>query len=115
VPLLCSWDWRILQAADRRPFFYAVPFFENRPLRVRSFSTATMYHKDFLKRELERMEQLKPEMVFVQRMYLDPDVPARYFYKTNNEPLMLLLQYIRQHYEPFKEGVYLTALKRKDL
>ncbi|MDO8675640.1 MAG: hypothetical protein Q7K71_05970 [Candidatus Omnitrophota bacterium] len=113
VPLLSSWDWRILQAADRKPFFYAVPFFENRPLRARSFSTATMYHKDFLKRELERMEKLKPEMVFVQRMYLDPDVPARYFYKTNNEPLMLLLQYIRQHYEPFREGVYLVAMKRK--
>ncbi len=113
VPLICSWDWRILQAANRRPFFYAFPFFGSRPLWARSFTDTSIYHKDFLDREIANLEKFKPRLVFIQRMYFDPNIPFWYFHDTNNEGLMFFLEYIHQHYQPFKEGHYLTALIRK--
>ncbi len=115
VALISSWDIRILLAADRQPFFYAIPIFGSRPLKVRSFTDTTMYHKDFLNREIERIKERKPRLIFVQRMYLDPTIPRKYYYDTNTEGLMFLLEYITSEYVPYREGPYITAMIRKDL
>ncbi len=110
VVLISNYDWRILAAAKRRPFFYAFPLFESRPMRARSFAHTALYHKDFLNRELQNLETFKPEYVFIQRMYLTNDLPQAYY--KDYEDLIALINYVKKHYAPYKEGYYLSALKR---
>jgi hypothetical protein len=112
VPLICSFDLRILQAAKRKPFFYAVPIFGARPLKARSFADTALYHKDFLNREIQRIKDQKPPIIFVQGMYWDETIPYEYHVATNTEGLMHLLAYIRKYYQPFKQDGHLIALKR---
>ncbi|MBI4309929.1 MAG: hypothetical protein HY591_06320 [Candidatus Omnitrophica bacterium] len=114
VALLCSYDWRILHAANRKPLFYTTPMFGNRPLRARTLADSSIYHKDFLKRELDLLETRKPGLIFIQKIYLTTTDPKEYFKDANTKGLIFLLDYIRRHYEPFKEDGHLAALKRKD-
>jgi len=111
VPLVSSFENLILMQAQRSPFFYSYCMVNSQPRRMRKFPTTVLYTKDNLQREFSRIESLKPPYIFVERTYLVSPIPQAYLY--DNEDLVSLLAYIFTHYEPYKGGEFLVALKRK--
>ena len=111
VPLVSSFETSILMQAKRRPFFYTYCMIVSQPRRMRKFPVTVLYTKEKLLREINRIETLKPLYIFVERTYLVSPIPQAYLY--DNEDLVALLSYIFSHYEPYKAGEFLVALKRK--
>ena len=111
VPLISSFDVKILMQANRRPYFYIFPFCVSRPMYMRTFAETFIFIKDDLKLTLDRLALEKPEYIFMERVYLNRDWPKRYY--LDLEPLLPVLNYIYAHYEPYKNGYFLVAMKRK--
>ena len=111
VPLLSSFDIKILMQAHRRPFFYHYPLVISRPMRLRMFGVSGMYTTDYFKKTINQLETAKPEYVFMERLYLSPQVPEYYFYLT--PAFMGVLEYVKTHYQFYADGKYLVAMKRK--
>ena len=78
---------------------------------MRKFPVTILYTRNNLQREISRIETFKPPYIFVERTYLVSPIPQAYLY--DNEDLVALLSYIFNHYEPYKAGEFLVALKRK--
>jgi hypothetical protein len=112
VPVISSFEIPILMQANRRPFFYTLDLVNSRPRRMRTFAVTLLYTVDNLKKELERLDNLKPPYVFVEKIFLTPQFPEAYL--RDSQDLIMLLQQVLSRYQPYKEGEYLTALKRKD-
>ncbi len=112
VPLISAFDIKILMQANRRPFFYHFPLAISRPMHSRMFPNTGMYTTTALKKVISQLEQEKPEYIFMERLYLNREVPQYYYYFT--PALLSLLDYVHQHYEPFSYGKYLVAMKCKD-
>ena len=70
VPLISSFDIKILMQANRRPFFYHFPMVISRPMRLRMFGVTGMYTTDYLKKTVTQLETDKPEFIFMERLYL---------------------------------------------
>ena len=111
MPLVSSFENLILMQAKRRPFFYTYFMVNSQPRRMRKFPVTILYTKENLLREINRIETLKPPYIFVEKTYLVSPIPQAYLY--DNEDLVEILSYIFSHYEPYKAGEFLVALKRK--
>jgi len=111
VPVVSSFENLILMQAKRRPFFYTYFMVNSQPRRMRKFPVTILFTKDNLQREINRIKTFKPPYIFVEKTYLVSPIPQAYLY--DNEDLILLLSYIFSHYEPYKTGEFLVALKRK--
>jgi len=111
VPLVSSFENLILMQAKRRPFFYTYFMVNSQPRRMRKFPVTVIYTKGNLLREFKRIEDEKPPYIFVERTYYVSPIPQAYLY--DNEDLVDLLSYIFYHYEPYKQGEFLVALKRR--
>jgi len=111
VPLVSSFENLILMQAKRRPFFYTYFMVNSQPRRMRKFPVTILYTKDNLQREIHRIETLKPPYIFVEKTYLVTPFPRSFLY--DNEDLVATLSYIFEHYQPYKAGEFLMALKRK--
>ena len=111
VPLVSSFENLILIQAKRRPFFYNYFVVNSQPRRMRKFPVTLIYTKGNLQREFNNIENLKPPYIFVERTYLVSPIPQAYLY--DNEDLIDILAYIFNHYEPYRAGEFLVALKRK--
>ena len=71
-----------------------------------------MFSHDNLERETRLLDTKKPKYVFVENIFLSPQIPLAY--QRDSEDLVALLGYVRQFYGPYQHGEYLTALKRKE-
>jgi hypothetical protein len=111
VPLVSSFENLILMQAKRRPFFYTYFMVSSQPRRMRKFPTTVLYTQENLMREIKLIESLNPPYIFIEKTYLVSPIPQAYLY--DNEDIVDLLEYILAHYEPYKGGEYLVALKRK--
>jgi hypothetical protein len=111
VPLISSFDVLILMQADRLPFFYYFPLLNSHPMRMRNFIITLMLSRDELLKTLQQLETQKPEYVFMERIFLTPQVPAWYGYEY--EDLIDILRYVLARYEPVETGQYLVAMKRR--
>jgi len=111
VPLVSSFENLILMQAQRRPFFYTYFMVNSQPRRMRKFPVMILYTKSNLQREIDRIEKFKPPYIFVEKTYLVSPFPQAYLY--DNEDLVDTLSYIFAHYQPYKAGEFLVALKRK--
>lgn len=109
VPLLSSFEMKMLIQADRRPFFYYSPILIARPMRMRTFPNSTMYSLTHAQRTLHMLEQSKPPYIFMEKVFLL--APGRKDFK--DASLAEILNYIFVFYAPDKEGQYLVAMKRK--
>lgn len=111
VPLISSFETKILMQAGRRPFFYIFELVNSRPRRMRIFVVTHLYTFDNLQRTIDQLEKEKPPYVFLERIFLTPEFPQAYVY--DSQDLVMLLSYVLQHYEVYKNGEFLAALKRK--
>lgn len=111
VPLVSSFENLILMQAKRRPFFYTYFMVNSQPRRMRKFPVTILYTKSNLQREINSMESFKPPYIFVEKTYMVSPFPEAYLY--DNEDLVDMLAYIFAHYQPYKAGEFLMALKRK--
>ena len=111
VALVSSFDVKILMQAHRRPYFYFFPFLNSRPMYMRIFSGANMFTKPHVQKVLGQLAYDPPEYIFMERIYLNRDLPARY--SVDLEELLPVLDYIYGHYEPDQYGHYLVAMKRR--
>ncbi len=107
--LLGSFETEMLMQANRRPLFYYYSSF-SRPMHARTFPTFEIMNQKHLDKYISQLENAVSPYLFMERIYLNQDVPSRYW--QNNEGLMRLLSYVRQHYSVIRQGKYLVALKR---
>jgi len=110
VPLLSSFEVLILSEAHRKPFFYYFPYLSSRLMRTRSFVTSTIFTKTELLRMFNQIDQDKPDYIFMERVFLTPQVPMWYGYQFGD--CIDLIRYIEGHYQPEQIGQYLVAMKR---
>lgn len=109
--VLGSFEVRFLMQANRKPFFYFSPFLTARPMRMRTYPLEGVFSAAYLKTTMEQLTSEKPQYIFMERIFLETDVPAAY--KDDMPRLLSLLDYIRSAYEPYKYGRYLVAMKRR--
>ncbi len=111
--VLSSFEVLFLQRSDRKPFFYYYPLINSRPLIEKNFTQTRLASYIQLKRVMDQIESRKPEYIFMEMIFLAPKVPE--YYLNNFEDLILLVQYLRVHYEPAEYSHFLVAMKRKDI
>ena len=113
VALVSSFETKILMDARRPPFFYYVPLVISRPMRMRTMVVTALYTQGHLQRTISQIETQKPEYIFIERIFRKENM-ALVNYK-DGSAFLALMRYIEAHYENFREGHFLMALKRKDL
>jgi hypothetical protein len=109
--LISSFEVLLLQRAERKPFFYFFPLINSRPMAVRNFMVTYLFSYPQLQKVIDQIEAEKPTYIFMERIFLTPQVPQAYFYEYDD--LIMLLRYVFSKYEPVEVGKYLVAMKRK--
>ncbi len=112
VPLISSFEVKMLMQADRKPYFYYFLLLDTRPMHMRLFGIANIFTTTHLKNILDQFERTKPRYVFMERIFLTHEVPQKYYYELYG--LMDILDYVNAHYHVVDQGQYLVALERKD-
>ncbi len=110
VPLISSFEVKMLMEAGRKPFFYYFPLLISRPMTMRSFAACSIYTTQQLEKTLRKFEDVKPAYVFLERIYMVSEVPRDYLFRFPS--LVPLINYVRTHYAAVAQGEYLVALKR---
>ncbi len=109
VPVLSSFETKILMQAQRPPFFYHLPLITSQPMRLRMYPSDAAHSPHFLQETLGQLDKEKPEYVFMERIFMQV-TPASIV--ENNPNITAIAQYIREGYTPVQEGQYLVAMKR---
>ncbi len=113
VPVISSFETRILMQADRRPFFYYFPLLNARPKHMRTLvfnflHTSTLRYNS---KALNQLEEEKPPFIFMEKIFLNENVPD--FYALRGENILAIINYVQAKYVPYTEGEYLVVMKRK--
>ncbi len=113
VPLISSYEVRILMQARRRPFFFFCPLLATRAMRVRSLPAPadSLDTKQDVHRTIAGLEQAKPPFIFIEKIMNSDRIPSAY--EQSMPGFMALLRYVKANYVPYQEGYYLLAMKRK--
>lgn len=111
VPLISSFETKILIAADRKPFFYYFPFIYSVPFDVMDFHGTEILTTQRLQKTIGQMEGKHPEYVFVETKLFKQQLHPLYYAKYT--ALRILLSYLNDRYTLYKEGKYLCALRLK--
>jgi len=109
VPLISSFETRILIQADRKPFFYYFPFVDPRPMHMRMFDMTELWAMGRLTRTMHQLQEQRPTYIFMEKIMLAQSVPQYYEYLYPD--LLVILNYIHQNYVSYKQGHYLVAMK----
>lgn len=111
VPIVSSFEIKMLADSKRKPFFYYFPLVISRPLEARSMVRTSIYIPKQLEKTVRQIETSRPKYIFMERIFLDrPKTELFYYYYSS---FMYLTDYIQEHYTPVEEGKYLVALRRK--
>ncbi len=111
VPLISSFETKILMAADRKPFFYYFPFIYSVPFETMDFHGTEMLTVDRLKQTIGQLQEKKPMYVFVERKLFERRLHPLYYQKYT--ALAILLGYLNEFYTPYQNGQFLCALRLK--
>jgi hypothetical protein len=111
VALISSFQVKILMEADRKPFFYYFPMVWSLPMDSLDFKGTEILTYDRMRMTLESLENKKPEYVFIERKLYAGQLPTAYY--QHFQTLTILIRYLAGRYEPYDQGQYLLALKRK--
>jgi hypothetical protein len=111
VPLISSFETRILMQADRKPFFYYFPMVESEHMQGAKLRDLYLHTYARLTRTIKQLEDEKPAHVFIQTRLIDG--PQAQDYANSHEAFKELMAYINAHYHYEAQGQYLTALKIK--
>ena len=111
VPLISSFETKILMQADRRPFFYYFPMMESEQMQGDKLRGIYLHTYARLGATLKQLQDQKPAHIFIQtRLFEGPEAQN---YEDSHEGFKQLMAYIRLHYQYQAQGQYLTALKLK--
>ena len=110
VPLISSFEIKMLMQANRKPFFYYFPLLISRPMSMRSFPACSIYTTDQLAKTIGKFEEAKPPYVFMERIFMVNEVPRAFLFRYPS--LIPLINYVRTHYAMVAQGEFLVALKR---
>lgn len=113
VALISSFEIDMLMQAKRRPLFYYFSFTFSRPMRMRNFGDVEIFTLGRLNKLIGQLKGSPSAYVFMERIFLNRHFPSRYAY--DNPGLIGLLDYVNSHYQPYRYGKYLVALKRSKL
>jgi hypothetical protein len=113
VPVISSFETKILMQSNRKPYFYYFPLMISRPMDMSSWAAVSIYTKTQLRKVLLGLEKDKPEFIFIERIFLLNQVPQAYAFQY--PALIELLRYVNQYYQIHEQGKYLVALRRKTL
>lgn len=108
--VLSSFEVLLLNEANRKPFFYYFPLLNSYPMTARNFMVTELLSYPQIQKVLDQLESQKPSYVFMERIFLTPQVPQAYFYDFPD--LITLLRYVLSNYKPVEVGKYLVAMKR---
>ena len=108
--VISSFEVKMLMQAKRQPFFYYFPLVNSRPLRMRNFVVGFFHSPEYLQNTMRQMQESKPEYIFVEKIFLTPNIPSAYYY--DSAEIMKILTYVYQNYTPAELGRYLAAMKR---
>jgi hypothetical protein len=109
--VMSSFDIKLLMQANRKPFFYCFPLLVERPMRMRNFPSTHLHTLGRLQRTLGQIAEEKPEYIFMEKIFLINQVSQNFYFWSSDA--IALINYVRQHYEPYAQGYYLVAMKRK--
>ncbi len=109
--VVSSFETKILMDAKRPPFFYYVPLIISRPMHMRTMVVTALYTQDHLLRTIAQIKAQAPEYIFIERIFRRESIDL-VTYK-DGSAFLALMHYINAHYENFREGLFLMALKRK--
>ena len=111
VPLISSFETKVLMAAARKPFFYYFPFIYSVPFDTMDFHGTEMLTVERLKRTIQQLQEEQPAYVFVERKLFERKLHPLYYQKYT--ALTILLSYLNEFYTPYQNGRFLCALKLK--
>jgi hypothetical protein len=111
VPLISSFEIKILMQAKRRPYFYYFPLVISRPMQARSFPRTSIYTIDQLQKTIGTLERDRPPYIFIERILLTRPLTEQFYYYYSS--MIYLTDYVLQNYAPVSQGKYLVAMKRK--
>jgi hypothetical protein len=106
VACLSSFETKILIQAKRPPFFYHFPMLASRPMTFRSFPSDAAHTPAYLTDTFNAFQKRLPEYVFMEKVFLQDALPP-------SERVSAVISYVKGHYQPFMQGQYLVAMKRK--
>lgn len=111
VAVVSSFETKILIQARRAPFFYHFPLISSRPMTFRAFPGDAAHTPAYLPDTFRALDERRPEYVFMEKIFLQDTIPASY--RENKFRVLAVIAYIKAHYQPFEQGQYLVAMKRK--
>jgi hypothetical protein len=111
VPLISSFEIKILLQAKRKPYFYYYPLVISRPMQARSFPRTSIYTTDQLSKTIGALERDRPPYIFVEQVLLTRPLTEQFYYYYSS--MLYLTDYVLQNYAPVSQGKYLVAMKRK--
>ena len=112
VPLISSFEIKMLMDAGRKPYFYYFPLIISRPMTMRALAKTSIYTTGQLRKTINALERDRPSYIFMEKMFTVRPLPD-YFYQEYTS-FLLLTDYVLKNYEPVDGGQYLVAMKRKE-
>jgi len=112
VALISSFETQILIDAKRPPFFYHFPLLSSRTMTFRAFPTDAAHLLSFESDTINEIKDRRPLYVFMEKIFLQNTLPPSYPEKYDR--VLAILNFVKDHYQPFEQGKYLVAMKRKD-
>jgi hypothetical protein len=112
VPVISSFEIKILMQAERPPFFYYFPLISSRPKHMRTMPLNFLHTSDerFNRKAIDQLSSARPEYVFLEKIFLY-DFPKAYV--DHPENISPIVAYVKEHYTPWRMGEYLVAMKHK--
>lgn len=111
VAVISSNEMLFLIQSRRKPFFYIFPLICSRPMRIRTFPDDQIFTKENLLKTMYQLENQAPKYIFVQKILLNRNIPSGYFF--DYQGISNLMHYVLDRYEPYQDGYYLMAMKRR--
>lgn len=110
VPLISSFEVKMLMQAQRRPYFYYFPLVISHPLTSRNLVRISLYTTDQLTDVLNRLKEDQPEYIFMEKLFLTRPLPKYFYYYYSS--MLVLTDYVLEQYTPVAAGKFLVAMKR---
>lgn len=113
VPLVSSFEIKILMQAKRAPFFYYFPLINSRAKHMRTMPLNFLHTNvtKFNNTAINQIVQAKPEYIFLENIFLIGKPKPAYLEQAEN--VWPIIEYILKHYAIVEAGQYISALKRK--